>query len=123
MSNGKGSRPRPMQISRSEFARRWDEAFGRSRIVVNTNVKASIVEALTQSPDMQVIAIPTENTTMDYKVDGTGHRWYVWEWREGKYCSYWKIVKGPFLSKRMAEKEARRLVHNTKHTCNRRLCR
>lgn len=25
---GKGSKPRPMQISRSEFELRWDEAFG-----------------------------------------------------------------------------------------------
>jgi len=29
MSNGKGSRPRPMQISREEYARRFDEAFGK----------------------------------------------------------------------------------------------
>lgn len=26
--NGKGSNPRPLSVSREEFARRWDEAFG-----------------------------------------------------------------------------------------------
>jgi hypothetical protein len=31
MSNGKGDKRRPMQISREEYARRWEAAFGKKK--------------------------------------------------------------------------------------------
>ncbi len=31
MSNGKGDKRRPMQISREEYARRWEAAFGKKQ--------------------------------------------------------------------------------------------
>lgn len=31
MSNGKGSKPRPMSISYSEYEKRWEEAFRKQK--------------------------------------------------------------------------------------------
>jgi hypothetical protein len=46
----------------------------------------------------------TEN---EYKVLGSGREWFVWIWRPGSW--FWKILLGPYLTKRRARKEMEKL--------------
>jgi hypothetical protein len=39
------------------------------------------------------------------KVEGSGRRWYVWEWQ----VSCWNIISPPYLTKGRADKEKDKL--------------
>ena len=73
---GKGSRPRPMQISRQEYERRWDDCFGAKGpeqkivtcdmtvggatqrfITVAPGVETDLIQALAVAKDGEIVAI------------------------------------------------------------------
>ncbi len=43
----------------------------------------------------------------EFKVEGKGRQWYVWVWTAGDW--FWSIYLGPFLTRRRAIKEMKRL--------------
>lgn len=51
--NGKGCNPRPLSVSRNEFARRYDETFGVSRKKQNDRLDSTVDRILENANEMK----------------------------------------------------------------------
>ena len=47
-------------------------------------------------------------TPAKYRVSGSGKRWHVESWDKTGKTLFWRIVAGPFLTRRRAEKERKK---------------